>query len=43
MVRRMVRFVLGGKREGLAQESQTQQQKDRQRPPGKLTAASRFG
>jgi hypothetical protein len=40
MVRRMVRFFLGGQSEGLAQQRQTHQQEDQQRPPGEPTVAS---
>jgi len=43
MVRRMVRFFLGGQREGLAQQRQAHQQEDQQRSPGVLTVASRPG
>ena len=41
MVRRVVRFFLGGQRKGLAQQGQTHQKEDKQRPPGEPTVASR--
>ena len=40
MVGRVVRFFLGGKGKGLAQQRQTHQQEDQQRSPGKPTIAT---
>jgi hypothetical protein len=43
MVRRVVRFFLGGQRKGLSAEGQTHQQEDQQCSHRKRTTASRLG